>query len=99
MSASQIPNLNTLRRGGGRGSRLRGRGGGSASGDQHGTGSSAASAKDRVVQNTDNDASVSRLSAVELGYLEDPFAKALTAPGPGTRRFPIINRGEFVLEV
>ncbi|KAJ9204457.1 hypothetical protein DTO271D3_1944 [Paecilomyces variotii] len=96
MSASQIPNLNTLRRGGGRGSRLRGRGGGSASGDQHGTGSSAASAKDRVVQNTDNDASVSRLSAVELGYLEDPFAKALTAPGPGTRRFPIINRGTYV---
>ncbi|GAD98073.1 RING zinc finger protein [Paecilomyces variotii No. 5] len=95
MSAPQIPNLNTLRRGGGRGGRLRGRGGG-LTGDQHGTGSGAVSAKDRVVQNTDNDASVSRLSAVELGYLEDPFAKALTAPGAGARRFPIINRGTYV---
>ncbi|KAL1856676.1 carboxy methyl transferase for protein phosphatase 2A [Paecilomyces lecythidis] len=95
MSTPQIPNLNTLRRGGGRGGRLRGRGGG-LTGDQHGTGSGAASAKDRVVQNTDNDASVSRLSAVELGYLEDPFAKALTTPGPGTRRFPIINRGTYI---
>lgn len=45
------------------------------------------------MQGTDNDASVSRLSAVELGYLDDPFARALTAAGPGTRRFPIINRG------
>jgi hypothetical protein len=96
MSAPQIPNLNTLRRGGGRAGRPRGRGG-LASGDHHGTGGAAASAKDRVVQNTDNDASVSRLSAVELGYLEDPFATALTTPGPGTRRFPIINRGEFLV--
>ncbi|KAL4914936.1 leucine carboxyl methyltransferase 1 [Aspergillus aurantiobrunneus] len=87
MSASQIPNLNTLRRGGGRG-RFRGRGGhDSGSGPGH---------KDRVVQGTDNDASVSRLSAVELGYLEDPFARALTPPGLETRRLPIINRGTYV---
>jgi [phosphatase 2A protein]-leucine-carboxy methyltransferase len=32
---------------------------------------------------------------VELGYLNDPFARSLTTgeAGPGTRRFPIINRG------
>lgn len=88
MSASQIPNLNTLRRGAGRG-RLRGRGGHEGSGP----GSRSGSQKDRVVQGTDNDASVSRLSAVGLGYLEDPFARALTPPGQETRRLPIINRG------
>lgn len=94
MSAPQIPNLNTLRRGGGRG-RLRGRGGvgtGTAGEERHGLRGIAA--QDRVVQGTDNDASVSRLSAVEIGYLEDPFAKALTPPGSETRRLPIINRGK-----
>ncbi|KAL1963885.1 hypothetical protein VTN77DRAFT_7691 [Rasamsonia byssochlamydoides] len=100
MPASEIPNLNTLRRGGGgRGRLLRGRGGSGVNSDDrshnhHQTGSAA---KDRVVQGTDNDASVSRLSAVELGYLDDPFARILTAPsGHGTRRFPIINRGTYV---
>lgn len=89
MSASQIPNLNTLRRGAGRG-RLRGRGGHESPGSGPRFGSAQ---KDRVVQGTDNDASVSRLSAVGLGYLEDPFARALTPPGQETRRLPIINRG------
>lgn len=101
MSANQIPNLNTLRRGGGglRG-RLRGRGGGpgpgSLSEDQSHTGNNTPAAKDKIIQGTDNDASVSRLSAVELGYLNDVFAHALTAGvgGPGSRRFPIINRGD-----
>lgn len=51
------------------------------------------SGKDRVVQGTDNDASVSRLSAVELGYLDDPFAMALTPASNAARRLPIINRG------
>ena len=87
MSAPQIPNLNTLRKRGGPG-RFRSRGGGS---DNHAHGT--ASSKDRVVQGTDSDASVSRLSAVRLGYLEDPFAQALTPPGLETRRYPIINRG------
>ncbi|KAL2855909.1 S-adenosyl-L-methionine-dependent methyltransferase [Aspergillus pseudoustus] len=86
MSAPQIPNLNTLRRGAGRG-RLRGRGG---------PGSTSRGHKDRVVQGTDNDASVSRLSAVGLGYLEDPFARILTPLGQETRRLPIINRGTYV---
>ncbi|KAJ0424815.1 S-adenosyl-L-methionine-dependent methyltransferase [Aspergillus carlsbadensis] len=90
MSAPQIPNLNTLRRGAGRG-RLRGRGGGN-----EGPGSFSRGQKDRVVQGTDNDASVSRLSAVGLGYLEDPFARVLTPLGQETRRLPIINRGTYV---
>ncbi|KAL4895805.1 leucine carboxyl methyltransferase superfamily [Aspergillus ambiguus] len=93
MSASQIPNLNTLRRGGGSRGRFRGRGAsstGSTPGLGHGGG------KDRAVQGTDNDASVSRLSAVRLGYLTDPFAEYLTPAGLETRRLPIINRGTYV---
>lgn len=104
MSASKIPNLNSLRRGGGsaRG-RFRGRGSTEAPAQQADLpphhdqqlqrGKKLAS--DKIVQGTDNDASISRASAVELGYLEDPFANALTPPaGLGTRRYPIINRGK-----
>ncbi|KKZ62825.1 hypothetical protein EMCG_02820 [[Emmonsia] crescens] len=91
MSAPQIPNLNTLRRGAGRG-RLRGRGIHEAT-----TSHAEGTAKDRVVQRTDNDASGSRLSAVELGYLHDPFAQALVnGGGMGSKRYPIINRGTYV---
>lgn len=40
---------------------------------------------------------MSRLSAVELGYLEDPFAQYFVSPDAQiTRRLPIINRGTFV---
>lgn len=84
--ASHIPNLNTLRRG-------RGRGRGIGRTEETGL-PGLPSGKDRIVQGTDNDASVSRLSAVELGYLEDAYAAALTPVGAATRRFPIINRGE-----
>jgi len=94
MSAPSIPNLLSLRgasRGGGRGRGFgRGRGGvGSSS-------SSPTPGHDITIQGTDTDAALSRLSAVELGYLDDPFAEFLaqnTAPGPPTRRLPIINRG------
>lgn len=88
MAAPQIPNLNTLRnaRGPGRG---RGRGQGDLSGLNF---EEDKGAKDRIVQQTDQDASVSRLSAVEVGYLDDPFAKYFVS-GEGQRRFPIINRG------
>ncbi|KAJ5789208.1 Leucine carboxyl methyltransferase eukaryotic [Penicillium psychrosexuale] len=82
--ASHIPNLNTLRRG-------RGRGRGTSRTEEAGL----PSGKDRIVQGTDNDASVSRLSAVELGYLEDVYAAALTPAGSATRRLPIINRGTY----
>lgn len=51
--------------------------------------------KDKIIQGTDQDASVSRLSAVEVGYLSDPFAKAFVPSESDrwVRRFPIINRG------
>ncbi|RPB10942.1 leucine carboxyl methyltransferase [Morchella conica CCBAS932] len=52
-------------------------------------------AKDRVVQQTDQDASQSRLSAVETGYLVDPFARAFVE-GPVQKKLPLINRGTYV---
>ncbi|KAL8698300.1 MAG: hypothetical protein Q9224_001910, partial [Gallowayella concinna] len=85
MAAPQIPNLSTFRRG--QGSSIgRGRGGPSSLSDEDDK-----ATKDQIVQQTDQDASVSRLSAVELGYLIDPFAKRFVS-GPSQRRFPIINR-------
>ncbi|EER26662.1 leucine carboxyl methyltransferase, putative [Coccidioides posadasii C735 delta SOWgp] len=104
MSASQIPNLNTLLRsrgGAGRGPRLRGRGAHTDSTSGH---HGRFSQNDKVIQQTDNDASVSRLSAVELGYLDDPFARALSGNGGmqgagAGRRYPIINRGTYVRTV
>jgi [phosphatase 2A protein]-leucine-carboxy methyltransferase len=97
MSAPQIPNLNMLRRGGGGGGRgrLHSHGVESLNERQRAYGTSFAT-KDKIIQGTDNDASISRLSAVELGYLVDPFARAL-APGDAlmTRRLPIINRGNL----
>ncbi|KAL8761131.1 MAG: hypothetical protein Q9184_002731, partial [Pyrenodesmia sp. 2 TL-2023] len=88
MAAPQIPNLNTLRRGPGR-PLGRGRGAPPLNDKED------QAVKDKVVQQTDQDASVSRLSAVEVGYLDDPFAKLFVA-GSGQRRFPIINRGTYV---
>jgi hypothetical protein len=85
MSSAHIPNLLSSRRG----PRLRGRGGGRGHGH---VGVSASSRRDQTVQSTDTDAAVSRLSAVSLGYLDDPFAQYFV-DGPGTRRLPIINRG------
>lgn len=95
MSAPSIPNLLSLRgRGGGRGrSRGRGQGLGGSSG---GGGSEArGKAHDATIQGTDTDAAVSRLSAVEMGYLSDPYARYFVSSlgGPPARRFPIINRG------
>ncbi|KAJ6120847.1 hypothetical protein N7523_005127 [Penicillium sp. IBT 18751x] len=86
MAAPRIPNLNTLRRGRGRGRGI----------ERTEIGHGHPTSKDRIVQGTDNDASVSRLSAVELGYLDDPYASAFTPPESATRRFPIINRGTYV---
>lgn len=91
MSAPSIPNLLSLRGSSGRrgGHGRRGRGGG------HGSSESPSGAgQDATIQGTDTDAALSRLSAVEMGYLDDPFAW-LFAPrsGPPVRRLPIINRG------
>ncbi|KAF5123667.1 Leucine carboxyl methyltransferase 1 [Metarhizium anisopliae] len=89
MAAPSIPNLLSLRgsgRGGGRGGRGRRQAGPSAS--------STGVSPDATIQGTDTDAAVSRLSAVELGYLEDPYARFFVT-GPPTRRLPIINRGLY----
>ena len=96
---ASIPNLNTLRTGR-VGPRLRGgrRGGRGASsfGDDTST-EQDNSSKDRIIQQTDYDASTSRLSALELGYLTDPYAKAFLKSGEQIpRRYPIINRGTYV---
>ncbi|KAK4165204.1 putative leucine carboxyl methyltransferase 1 [Cladorrhinum sp. PSN259] len=107
MSAPSIPNLLSLRgsgRGGGRGNRTRG--GTSIPGRNTAFSSSN---HDATIQGTDTDASVSRLSAVELGYLTDPFASLFVQPQPSPspmevlggipnsapRRLPIINRGTY----
>lgn len=84
---TEIPNLLSLRgTGGGR------RRGGQTSFGHGRTQEDAETRKDRIVQQTDNDASGSRMSAVSLGYLDDPFAQAFLQ-GPIPRRYPIINRG------
>ena len=88
MAAPQIPNLNTLLNAKGTG-RSRGR----VQCAPAGLGpENDKVTKDKIVQQTDHDASVSRLSAVELGYLDDQFVKHFVS-GQGQRRFPIINRG------
>ena len=90
MSAPQIPNLNTLRRGGGRG---RGRGRGSFPESLHLSQNVSKESKDKIIQSTDLDAATSRLSAVECGYLDDPFAKLMLPGGHTERRLPLMNRG------
>ena len=87
MSAPSIPNLNTLRSS--RTSRARGRGG-RPSDDENGANTRKA---DQIVQQTDQDASALRMSAVELGYLNDPYANYFSAH---SRKFPIINRGALL---
>lgn len=85
MSAPSIPNLLSLR---GRGNGRRGGGGGRFAGR-----SSSGAAHDTVIQGTDSDAAISRLSAVELGYMDDPFARYFAGAAGPVRRLPIINRG------
>lgn len=71
---------------GGRGGRGQGRGALAASAISH----------EAAIQGTDTDAAVSRLSAVDVGYLEDPYARYFvqSPDGPASaRRLPIINRG------
>src|SRR5215469_16158657 len=91
MAAPQIPNLFSLRNSSPRG-RGRGRPFGSAN-NGSGDDPEAARTKDRIVQQTDQDASVSRLSAVRAGYLDDPFAEEFVAPEIAQKRYPIINHG------
>ena len=93
MSAAEIPDLRSLlhgsrppRRGAVRAGRRPGARGQVVVDDSGGS--------DKIVQQTDNDASRSRVSAVDAGYLDDPFAHAfLDSGGRHDQRFPIINRG------
>jgi len=49
------------------------------------------------VRQTDSDAAIARLSAVKLGYLEDPFIKFLVQrPHLQRPRPPLINIGTYV---
>ncbi|KAF2640289.1 leucine carboxyl methyltransferase [Massarina eburnea CBS 473.64] len=92
MAAKEIPDLRTLlgpRRGGG----LRGRGGGRGGfGTSH---EEKEAVRDSAVRGTDQDAAGSRVSCVELGYLDDPYAE-LFATQASTRRLPLLNRGTYV---
>ncbi|MCJ1244896.1 hypothetical protein MMC30_002097 [Trapelia coarctata] len=94
--APQIPNLLTsrahtpgqVRRGGFRSAGVSGE-------DGEEDPEAARARKDKIVQGTDTDANVSRMSAVTVGYLDDPFAREF-ATASTQRRFPIINRGTYV---
>lgn len=52
---------------------------------------------DNAVEATSDDAAISKLSAINLGYYQDPFLKHLVARtrSKPIRRSPIINRGYF----
>ncbi|KAI8609291.1 S-adenosyl-L-methionine-dependent methyltransferase [Chytriomyces sp. MP71] len=51
---------------------------------------------DRIaVVGTNDDATVSRLSAISLGYWQDPFTAAFVKPRAAQRKPPIINRGTY----
>ncbi|KAL1597205.1 carboxy methyl transferase for protein phosphatase 2A [Paraconiothyrium brasiliense] len=89
-SNNQIPNLKTLL-GRGRGGGLRGR----ARGGPGAPNQSSEAARDNAIRGTDQDAAGSRVSCVELGYLDDPYAK-LFATQSSTRRLPLLNRGTYV---
>lgn len=53
--------------------------------------------RDRIIQQTDNDATSSRMSAVSLGYLTDPYANLFFPQSQEVpKRYPIINRGTHV---
>jgi [phosphatase 2A protein]-leucine-carboxy methyltransferase len=96
MDAPEIPNLLSMR--GGPRSRRGGRGGSSSLPGGFRSSVEETDAKnDQLIQQTDSDASLSRFSAVNLGYLDDKFASQFVVGGPPPRRQPIINRGEQYL--
>ena len=62
---------------------------------RRGTWSSSGNADDRAVKETNDDASGSRLSAAELGYISDPYISAFTRRS-SMKRSPVINRGSYL---
>ena len=94
MAAPSIPSLTGLRGRSGLRGRGRGRGRGPGQNDPESE-EDKAMARDHIVQQTDGDASSSRMSAVALGYLDDEYSRAFIQ-GQIPRRYPIINRGTFV---
>ncbi|ERS99175.1 leucine carboxy methyltransferase [Sporothrix schenckii 1099-18] len=64
---------------------------------QHGGGMPGKMDHSGIIQSTDTDAALSRMSAVDLGLLQDPFAQYFAGDGggPAPRRLPIINRGTY----
>lgn len=95
MSAQRIPNLLTTRGNVNRIGRGRARGRGSLlSGATEESREHARRRKDDAVRLTDDDANASRLSAVAIGLLEDPYAGYFGDSTNVPRRMPIINRGE-----
>jgi len=98
MNAPSIPNLLTLR------SARGGRAASRRNGHEPNASTTTSEKHDRIIQQTDDDAAGSRLSAVDAGHLEDAFADVFReAEGLETdekagarsrpRRMPIINRG------
>jgi [phosphatase 2A protein]-leucine-carboxy methyltransferase len=92
MAAPSIPNLNSLR---GRTGLRRGRGRGTPIDPGAPSEEDAQDARDKIIRQTDGDASNSRLSAVALGYLNDEYASCFLQ-GQTPRRYPLINRGTYV---
>ncbi|KAH0370982.1 leucine carboxyl methyltransferase, partial [Aureobasidium melanogenum] len=92
MAAPSIPNLNSLR---GRTGLRRGRGRGLPTDPEAPIEEDAQDARDKIIRQTDGDASNSRLSAVQLGYLNDEYATCFLQ-GQIPRRYPLINRGTYV---
>ncbi|CAI6334610.1 unnamed protein product [Periconia digitata] len=94
MAAREIPDIKTLlasRRGGSTRARGRGFGRGGPGASREGS----ETIKDSAVRGTDQDAAGSRVSCVELGYLDDVYA-SLFATQASTRRLPLLNRGTYV---
>ncbi|ORZ03045.1 leucine carboxyl methyltransferase 1 [Syncephalastrum racemosum] len=50
--------------------------------------------EDEAIRGTNDDATVSRLSAVTIGYFDDPFVRYFVKRP--VRRSPIINRGSYI---
>jgi hypothetical protein len=98
MAASQIPDLRTLLGTRGRG---RGRGrGGRISGNGPPDRQAAALNTDEIIRGTDLTALDARMSAANVGLIEDAYSQYLAPQGHSVpRQMPIINRGELLLLV